>query len=266
MYHHNARYNIVWTFISACGNKLGRADSAATDLVDYLKSQDWVKRIEQDKRSGVFEMKIMKRVCLVFVFLLIMLIALCLCDFFVYRPVDMVYLGSAKGTWDSDFYFAPKRCMENDFLYYNMGYAILDEDVVNRCGMSDFDFQLEKKEGKICIYSYGFPIVRLMYDKTRTSRLGHYYYNKAVFSKDKFQDGIYYFYETDYIKIGDWMEYIECDFLSYRLEEEDRDESKQVLGVLLIVFCLMCCLDMNVPIHRFGLFILMFFLMRYLFR
>ena len=184
-------------------------------------------------------------------------------DFFVYISVDVIYLGSAKGIWDSDFYFVPESCMENDFLYYNMGYAILDDDTINRCRMSDFDFQLEKKDGKIYVYSYGFPLVRLMYDKTRISTRG-YHYNRAVFSRDEFQDGTYYFYETDYIPIGDCMEYIEYDYPSYIMEEEDRDVFQQVLGVLIIAFCLMCCLDMDVLLQRLCFFVIMFFFLYFL--
>ena len=93
-------------------------------------------------------MKMIKRLCLIFMFVLIMLITSGLFDFF-YRSVDMIYLGSAKGILDSRFYSVPEYCMENDFLYYNMGYAILDDNAVSRCRMSDFDLQLEEKDGII---------------------------------------------------------------------------------------------------------------------
>ena len=43
-------------------------------------------------------MKMIKRLCLIFMFILIMLITSGLFNFF-YRSVDMIYLGSAKGIW-----------------------------------------------------------------------------------------------------------------------------------------------------------------------
>ena len=206
-------------------------------------------------------MKMIKRLCLIFMFILIMLITSGLFNFF-YRSVDMIYLGSAKGILDSRFYSVPEYCMENDFLYYNMGYAVLDDKAVSRCDMSDFDFQLEEKEGKICVYSYGFPIEKLMYNKTRTSKQGNYY-NKAVFSKDKFKDGVYYFYETDYIPIGDWSGE-PLDYSLYLMEEDDRDDFQVSLVVLIIVFFMLYCLNMDIPVHRFEFFILFSSLLRFL--
>lgn len=71
-------------------------------------------------------MKLFKRICLIFVFVLIVLFDVALwSDFLVYKTADIAYLGSAKGIWDSRFYFDPKSCMENDFLYYNLSFTVI---------------------------------------------------------------------------------------------------------------------------------------------
>lgn len=205
-------------------------------------------------------MKLFKKICLIFIFMFIALSNLILLSYFLmYKTVDMVYLGSAKGIWDSNFYPDSDECMENDFLYYNMGYAVLGDETVTRCCMSDFDFQFKKRAGKIYVYSYGCPLIKLEYNRGKFSEEG-ICYNKAVFAKDKFQDGIYYFYEADDVPIGNCVGNWELDPVI--LEEEEMDDIMLMLGIAVIIFILMSCLNMDIPIHRFAFFMLIIFILR----
>ena len=111
-------------------------------------------------------MKLFKKICLILMLMFFALSVLILLRYYLmYKTVDMVYLGSAKGIWDSNFYPDSDECMENDFLYYNMGYAVLGDETVTRCCMSDFDFQFKKRAGKIYVYSYGCPLIKLEYNR-----------------------------------------------------------------------------------------------------
>lgn len=52
------------------------------------------------------------------------------------------------------------------------------------------------------VYSYGVSLEKLEYHKGHLTIWGDYY-NRAKFSREKFQEGIYYFYEIDDVGIGD---------------------------------------------------------------
>ena len=48
------------------------------------------------------------------------------------------------------------------------------------------------------------------------------------------------------------------------MEEDDRDDFQVSLVVLIIVFFMLYCLNMDIPVHRFEFFILFSSLLRFL--
>lgn len=123
-----------------------------------------------------------------------------------YNRAEITYLGTAKGK-ESTRFDPPGFWLSFKYLYSGNGYDFFDSAgiynyIKKETNFHDLDFDLEIKKGKVYIYSYGVPIKKLEYYKGRTTVWGDYY-NRAVFSKEEFTDGIYYFYEMDDIGLGD---------------------------------------------------------------
>lgn len=109
-----------------------------------------------------------------------------------YKPIELKYLGSADGTGGVSSYVAEQR---RNFMYCGFGYEIFDFEMIDDWNLHNFDFNLELQESKKYIMSIGVPIERLEY-------LDHY--SRATYSKDKIQQGRFYFYEIDNISITKW--------------------------------------------------------------
>lgn len=129
--------------------------------------------------------------------------------FDIYLPIKMTYLGSAKGKMAEHYFDIPEHWLCYDYLCCGNGYDCFStqkefefERQAARCNFHDFDFELEFREGKMYIYSYGVPLKKLEYSKWHITDIGHYYYSRAYFDKEEFQEGIYYFYEIDNVGIG----------------------------------------------------------------
>lgn len=131
--------------------------------------------------------------------------------FDIYLPIKMTYLGSAKGN-KSELFDEPSFWLNFRYLYCGEGYYCFltqeeyeFEDNIQNCHFHDFDFDLEIKAGKMYIFSYGVPLKKMEYCKGHVTEIGHHYYNRAVFDKEDFEEGIYYFYEIDDVGIGSMM-------------------------------------------------------------
>lgn len=142
-----------------------------------------------------------------------------------YKEIELTYLGSADGTWDTYFFCTPSYALKQNFLYCNFGYGLYGPGTAERCNLHNFDFNLEFRESKRYVYS-GVPIDKLEYCHNLYTKNGEYY-SRATFSKDRFQEGRYYFYEIDNIRIGS---------MALEIWDEEFDREFEILNVFLIIF------------------------------
>jgi len=125
-----------------------------------------------------------------------------------YTNIDITYLGKAEGV-ETDYFDPPTFWLEYRYLYCGNGYHYFTtyegyERLCEECSLQNFDFNLKIHGNKMYIYSYGVPIDKLEYYKGHLTVFGDYY-NRAEFSKEKFKEGVYYFYEIDDVGIGDML-------------------------------------------------------------
>lgn len=145
-----------------------------------------------------------------------------------YRPLKFSYLGCAEGRTDSRF--SRDDYSKIKYLYFDLGYDICDslDDLVERnvYNLEEMEFEVTTRKEMIYICSYCVPLKSYEY-LPGNNVIGGGTDNRATFFKDKYQEGMCFFYEAEDINPGR---------MALEGEYADMDGQLERISVYIILF------------------------------